>query len=203
MTETPVRNESGAPDQGGAPTENPAERYRRLADHFDKVVSAVPADRWDSPSPCDNWTVAQVVAHVTDTQLDFLGRQELPCGDELGEDAAPIERWRAARAAMQAAVDDASIAGRTYDGYFGPTTIGETIDTFYSMDLAVHGWDVARGAGLGDLEEIDDEDIARSRAQLAAVGDTVRMAGIFGEEVELPDGASNQDRFLAWTGRRP
>ena len=59
------------------------------------------------------------------------------------------------------------------------------------------------GAGLAELEEIDDEDIARSRAQLAVVGDTVRMAGIFGEEIEVPDDASNQDRFLAWTGRRP
>ena len=189
--------------ENAAPNENAAQRYRRLADRFERVVTAVPADRWDAPSPCEDWTVAQVVAHVADTELDFLGRQELPRGDELGEGAAPVERWRAARAAMQAAVDDPSVAGRTYDGYFGPTTIGETIDTFYSMDLAVHGWDVARGAGLSELEDIDDSDIAHSRSQLAAVGDTVRKAGIFGEEVEVPDGASNQDRFLAWTGRRP
>ncbi len=188
--------------------EQAAQRYRRLADRFDEIVTAVPADRWDSPSPCEGWTVAEVVAHVADTELDFLQRQELPCdvahdGDAAGTAADAATRWRAARSAMQAAIDDPSVAARTYDGYFGPTTIGETIDTFYSMDLAVHGWDVARGAGLTELEDIDDDDIARSREQLSVVGDTVRMAGIFGAEVPIPDDASNRDRFLAWTGRQP
>ncbi len=181
-----------------------AQRYRRLADRFDQIVSAVPADRWDAPSPCEDWTVADVVHHVADTEVDFLNRQELPVGEVPGTDAPPVERWRAARAAMQAAVDDPEVAGRSFDGYFGPTTIGETIDIFYSMDLAVHGWDIARGAGLSELEGIDDADIERSRTQLGSIaGDTVRMAGIFGPAVEVPDDASDQDRFLAWTGRRP
>jgi hypothetical protein len=29
------------------------------------------------------------------------------------------------------------------------------------------------------------------------------MAGIFGEAVAVPDDASPQERFLAWTGRQP
>jgi len=182
--------------------ETTAARFRRLADHFDRAVAAVPADRWDAPSPCDEWTVADVVAHVADTERDFLERQGLPAG-EVAPDAEPAARWRVARAAMQAATEDPAIVGRSYDGYFGPTTIGETIDTFYSMDLVVHGWDLARGAGLHEFEDIDDDDIAHARGHLAAVGDTVRMAGIFGEEVEVPEDASPKDRFLAWTGRRP
>jgi hypothetical protein len=95
------------------------------------------------------------------------------------------------------------VADRSYDGYFGPTTIGETIDTFYSLDLVVHGWDVARGAGLADLEAIDADDMDDTRERMASVGDTVRMAGIFGDVVTVPDDASPQDRFIAWTGRRP
>ena len=197
MTETAAENDQTA-------SEDIAQRYRRLADRFDEIVSAVPADRWDVPSPCEGWTVADVVRHVADTEVDFLARQELPVGDTSGDDAAPVERWRAARAAMQAVVDDPETSGRSFDGYFGPTTIGETIDVFYSMDLAVHGWDVARGAGLRELEVLDPADIERCRAQLGSIaGDTVRMAGIFGAEVEVPDDASEQDRFLGWSGRRP
>ena len=38
---------------------------------------------------------------------------------------------------------------------------------------------------------------------MAVAGDTVRMAGVYGPEVEVPADASAEDRFLAWTGRRP
>lgn len=183
-------------------TTTEADRFRRLADRFGAIVAAVPDDRWDAPSPCDEWTVADVVRHVATTQNEFLERQSLPTGS-APEGASPADQWRAASAAMQAAVDDPAIAATSYDGYFGPTTIGETIDTFYAMDLVVHGWDVARGAGLHDLEPLDPDDMARSREKMAAVGDTVRMAGIFGEPVPVPDDASEQDRYLAWTGRRP
>ena len=182
-------------------TETAPQRFRRLADHFDRVVSAVPDDRWTAPSPCADWTVADVVDHVAGSEFDFLERQGLSADDASGVD--PVVRWRAARAAMQAAIDDPEVADRSFDGYFGPTTIAETIDTFYSMDLAVHAWDVARGAGLRELEVITDDDIEHSRTQLAPVGDTVRMAGIFGEPVEVPDDAAEIDKFLAWTGRRP
>lgn len=182
--------------------ETEAERFRRLAAHFDRVVATIPADRWDAPSPCDDWTVADVVAHVATTQNEFLERQSLPTGT-APEGASPAEQWRAASAAMQAAVDDPAVAATSYDGYFGPTTIAETVDTFYAMDLAVHGWDVARGAGLADLEALHPDDLAHAQAKLSVVGDTVRMAGIFGEPVPVPDDASDQDRFLAWTGRTP
>ena len=32
------------------------ERYERTAAGFDQRVSAVPADKWDAPSPCEGWT---------------------------------------------------------------------------------------------------------------------------------------------------
>lgn len=182
-------------------TETTADRFRRLADRFTEVVESVPADRWDAATPCEGWTVADVVDHVSTTQREFLERMELGAPDASG--SGPLDAWRGSKAAMQAALDDDAIVGRTYDGYFGPTTIGETIDTFYASDLVVHAWDIARGAGLVELEPIAPADLDRIRAQMATVGDAVRSPGIYGPEVAVPDGASAQDRFLAWTGRRP
>ncbi|MEO7398299.1 MAG: TIGR03086 family protein, partial [Ilumatobacteraceae bacterium] len=95
------------------------------------------------------------------------------------------------------------VADRTYDGYFGPTTFAETIDTFYSMDLMVHAWDIARAAGRPDLEPIAADDLTRAARLLEPVGDTVRSPGIFGPPVEPSVDATDQDRFLAWTGRHP
>jgi len=61
------------------------------------------------------------------------------------------------------------------------------------------------GRPLGDDETIAPADLAWARAALAPMGEHVRMEGIFGPEVALPDDgdASDQDRFLAWTGRHP
>ena len=182
-------------------TETTADRFRRLADRFTTVVEAVPTDRWDAATPCEGWTVADVVDHVSTTQREFLERMELPAPDVAG--SSPLDAWRGTRSAMQAALDDAAIVGRSYDGYFGPTTIGETIDTFYASDLAVHAWDIARGAGLTELEPIEPADLDRIQAQMAPVGDAVRSPGIYGPEVAVPDAASAQDRFLGWTGRQP
>ncbi len=97
--------------------------------------------------------------------------------------------------------DPAAWAGTTYAGSIEMPA--ELVGLVALDELVVHGWDVARGAGLHDLEPLDPDDMARSREKMAAVGDTVRMAGIFGEPVPVPDDASEQDRYLAWTGRRP
>ena len=104
---------------------------------------------------------------------------------------------------MQAALDDESIAMTAFDGYFGPTTIAETADTFYSLDLLVHAWDIARALARADLEAMSPADLVHARHQLAGAGDVVRSPGIFGPEVAVGADASDQDRFLAWTGRTP
>lgn len=148
-----------------------------------------------------------MLAHIVDTERDFLVRHALADGLEAGDgDPVPADllgRWAATRDRVQAALDDPATAERGFDGYFGPTTIGAALDTFYSGDLVVHGWDVARAAGLAELEAIDPLELDLLTAEMETLGDAVRMEGIYGPPVEVADDASAQDRFLAWTGRRP
>ena len=70
-----------------------------------------------------------------------------------------------------------------------------------ASDLVVHGWDLARTAGLD--EHIEPEDIARVRAQAEAFGDALRSPQAFGPEVEAPAGADDQTKLLAFLGRNP
>jgi uncharacterized protein (TIGR03086 family) len=197
-------------DTTAVSTETAADRFRRLADRFATIVAAVPSDRWEAPSPCEGWTVAEVVDHIVTTERDFLLRMDVvpdpPAVPEIAGDDPPLATaadWAPIRSIIQVALDDPAIADHTYDGYFGPTTIAQTLDMFYAMDLMVHGWDIARGAGLADLEPFDPDDMARCIAGYETLGDTVRMAGIFGPAIDVPADASDQDRFLAWTGRTP
>ena len=179
----------------------PADRYRRLAARFTSVVAAVPADAWSSMSPCDGWTAADVVDHVVSTQADMLGR--MPFGSPVTD--APADRmgaWTSVRDRMQSALDDPDRAGHSYDGYFGPTTFAQTVDTFYSFDLVVHVWDLARATGLRDFEAIDRAEIARIVPEMEALGPNLRQPGLVGPPIDLGTEADEQTVFLAFLGRR-
>lgn len=173
--------------------ESVADRHHRLAAAFHLTVDAVPSGQMDHETPCEAWTISDVVEHVARTQIDFLGQRGLAAPS----DPTPV----AVSAAMQAALDDPTTAQATYQSYFGPTTIAETVDSFYCLDLVLHRWDIAVTAGLSD--HIEDADIKRCRALLSPMGDNIRMPGIFGPEVEVPSDSAPVRRFIAWSGRDP
>ncbi len=174
-------------------------RFEKLADHFGRILAAVPVDRWDAPSPCDGWTARDIVEHVVTTQRDFLTGQ--PFAPDQIAVADPLEAWPVVRALVSAALADPSTANHPYDGYFGPTTFAQTIDDFYSLDLVVHSWDLATAVGLEDLRSIDPSEMVAVRASLAKVGDMLRQPGLFGPEVRVADSADEQTKFLAYVGR--
>jgi uncharacterized protein (TIGR03086 family) len=177
-----------------------SERYGRLSDEFAKKIAAVPPDKWSAPSPCPDWTARDVVQHVIDTQGMFLGF----VGKELGPIPSvaddPGAAWDAARAKTQHELDDPKAAGTEFDGFFGRSRYDEGVNRFLSFDLVVHGWDLARAAGLDD--RIDPDEVARVREQADAFGDAMRGPRAFGPELQPPAGADDQTKLLAFLGRR-
>jgi uncharacterized protein (TIGR03086 family) len=177
-----------------------SERYGRLADTFAAKIAAVPDDRWESPSPCEDWTARDVVRHVVTTQGMFLGF----VGRELGEipsvDDDPGAAWDAARSAIRRDLEDPDAAKAEFDGMGGRTTFETAVDRFLCFDLVVHGWDLARAAGLDD--RIDPDDVARVRKAAEGFGDAMRGPQAFGPALDPPEGADDQARLLAFLGRR-
>ena len=108
--------------------------------------------------------------------------------------------FAAARATVQADLDDPERAGAEFDGFFGRSTFALAIDRFLNSDLLLHGWDLARATGLD--ETMDPDDVTRVFEQSRAYGAAARSPGVFGAEVEAPPGADEQTRLLAFTGRR-
>ncbi len=179
-----------------------ANRYRRLADRIDRVAAAVPDDAWSRPSPCEGWTAAEVVGHVADTERELVNRLGLADRPEEEAGLHPREAWREIRPVVQGLLDDPATAGHTFDGHFGPTTLAQTIDTFYCLDLLVHAWDLARAAGLPELEPMPADEVTTSFAAMLPFSETLRTPGVCGPELEPPAGADEQTRFLAFLGRR-
>jgi uncharacterized protein (TIGR03086 family) len=177
-----------------------ADRYRRLAEAFTATAEAVPADRWESPSPCEGWTARDVVRHVVDTHGMFLGLVNREVGEAPSVDDDPCGAWHAARDAVQADLDDPARAGATFQGWRGPSTFAEAVDRFLGFDQVVHRWDLARAAGVDD--RIDPADLRLASESVAYYGDDLRRPGVCGPALEPPPDADEQTRLLALLGRR-
>ncbi|MGD9531506.1 TIGR03086 family metal-binding protein [Pseudonocardia sp.] len=169
--------------------------YREKAEAFGALLGRDDTDPAAS-TPCEGWTVADVVDHVVDTQRDFLARHT-----DLGPrpDGDLATRWAAHSAAVEALPGD--LWPREYDGYFGRTTVGATLVDFYGFDMVVHRWDVARALGRDEL--FTDAELDLLETSIAGFGDAMYSEGICKPAVPVPGGASRQDRLLALTGRDP
>jgi uncharacterized protein (TIGR03086 family) len=177
-----------------------ADRYRRLSTAFAEKVAAVPDDRWDSPTPCAEWTARELVQHVVDTQGLFLGFVGRELGDVPSVDDSPVAAWQVASSVIQADLDDPVRAREEYDGFMGRTVWEEGVDGFLNLDLIVHGWDLSRAVGLDEAIDADDAAWVLQRAD--ELGDLMQKSGSVAAPVKPPPGADIQTRMLARMGRK-
>ncbi|UUZ58498.1 maleylpyruvate isomerase family mycothiol-dependent enzyme [Nocardioides sp. B-3] len=122
-----------------------AQRFIERADALAAILDSS-AQQWDAPTPCEGWTVRDVVAHVIDSERDFLARRGFDPG--LAPDVTDSSAARRDHAkAVAEILGQAGVAEREYDGHFGRTTIAATMADFYGWDPVIHGSDVARATG--------------------------------------------------------
>lgn len=163
------------------------------------MVSAVPTAAWDRPSPCEGWTARDVVAHLIDTQQDFLvdrGVLERPVAQVGGMD----RRWDDHVRRLLDVLRRPDAAGVAFDGFFGPATVGDTLVRFYVPDMIVHRWDLALAVGADPhLSEAEMTDLEEA---VASWGDALYLEGICRPGVTAPPGADRQTVLLARMGRR-
>jgi uncharacterized protein (TIGR03086 family) len=177
-----------------------SDRYRRLSDAFAAKIAAVPDDKWTNKTPCEDWTTRDLVGHVVQTQGMFLGFIGKELGDVPSVDDDPLGAWNAARSKVQAVLDDPQQAKTEFQGFSGRSTFQAAADKFLCTDQVVHGWDLARAAGLDD--HIEPDDLERVRRDMESMGDALRGPGAFGDAVEPPPGADEQQKVLAFLGRK-
>ncbi len=176
------------------------ERYAEADVPLTALLSAVPTDRWAEPSPCEGWDARDVVRHLIETQRVFLTGRGFDPGPAVDVDTDPAAAWRTHSAAVATILARPEVPGTEYDGYFGPTTVGETLIRFYVPDMVVHRWDIASAVD-GDRAFGDDE-VDRLEASIETWGDAMYLEGICKPGVVPPDGASRQVVLLARMGRR-
>ena len=111
--------------------------------------------------------------------------------------ADPAAAWREhAQRVREALTDD--VAATPYEGFFGPSTVGETFDQFYVWDMVVHRWDVARTAGMD--APFSDEELDRTERGIEGFGPALYMEGIC--RTASSPARDRTTRLLARLGRR-
>lgn len=155
------------------------ERYRRL-DGRDGL-----------PTPCDEFTVADLISHVVDVQIRFARL--------LGATVEPDASWVTVRAAMTHALTDPSVL----HGHIDHPSLGQTDCTrllaIATTDLLIHASDLAQALGLDDT--LPSGNLEPAIEGIEAFPPEVRAA-LFRPPVPVEPGASPQQRLLALAGRR-
>lgn len=176
-----------------------AEQHRSAVAALTAVIDAVEPDAWDRPSPCQDWAARDVLGHLIETERSFLGTREVGLGPAPELSSDPAAAWRRHVDEITPIVTDDTFLATPYEGYFGPTTAGETWQRFYVFDMVVHRWDLATATGLDS--PFSDDEIDRIEAATAALGDNIYMEGVCRAGVEAPAGADRQTKVLATLGR--
>ncbi|MPZ62476.1 MAG: TIGR03086 family protein [Propionibacteriales bacterium] len=173
---------------------------------FGAKVHDVPTDRWDTPTPCTEWSVRDLVNHLAGEHFwapHLLRGETLEQvgdrydGDLLGDD--PVAAWESAAAISRAAWSRAPSAGTPVHVSFGQIPLEEYAGQMY-VDLVVHGWDLARGAGLDAT--IDSAIAQRLLTMVEPNAAAFAASGVFGPPVAV-DSANPADRLLGMLGRDP
>jgi uncharacterized protein (TIGR03086 family) len=172
---------------------------------FTATVLAVPDDAWGKPTPCEEWSVRDLVNHMTGEHLwaPRLLRGETVeevgsayDGDVLGDD--PAGAWRTAARASAEAWAYANLGSNVHVsfGLISATDYAEEM----LVDLAVHRWDLQRGASVG--EAMDGAVVQHALNHVRDQADIYAGSGLFGPPVPTESEAAH-DQLVALVGRDP
>jgi uncharacterized protein (TIGR03086 family) len=181
----------------------PAARHAAVTDGFTRRVVGVAEGRWDAPAPVEGWVARDVVRHLVTWFPGFLEGGtgiRLPSGPSVDED--PVGAWLGQRDAVQSLLDDPASEARVLTNpHLGEVPLPQAVDRFYTGDVFLHTWDLARATGQ---DETLDEGMCRAMLEGMEPMDAIlRSSGQYGPRVDVPPEAPVQDRLIGFIGRRP
>ena len=118
--------------------------------------------------------------------------------DNVGDD--PGASYKAAADKLHEALGRSGVLDATWNMPFGAVP-GNSAVSFATLEVAQHGWDVAKATRQTPDFDQEVTEAAISAAQ-AAPAELVRSPNVFGPEADCPESASMADRLAAFVGRK-
>jgi uncharacterized protein (TIGR03086 family) len=178
--------------------ESPAARHEVVAGEFSRLVGHT--TDWSALAPVDGWTARDVVDHLVTWFPGFLagGGVELPSGPSVADD--PVAAWQHQADAVQAVVEQRGEESFTHPRA-GTHRLADAVDQFYTADVFMHSWDLARASG--QEPRLDDDFAGQMLAGMQPIEAMLRDSGQYGPAVPVPDDAPVVDRLMGFVGRDP
>jgi uncharacterized protein (TIGR03086 family) len=117
-------------------------------------------------------------------------------------DDDPAGAWRHLQDAVQALLDDPASADLVLSNpHIGSVAVPQAVSQFFTGDVFMHTWDLARATGQDDT--LDPDRCAEMVAGMDQYEEAMRGSGQYGARVLVPDDADAQTRLLGFIGRDP
>ncbi len=173
-------------------------------------VSGIKAAQLDLPTPCAGWDVRSVLSHLVGTLS--LGNAllssappdvsmapgDLPAEDVLGGD--PLAAYDRGVGQLLATAARPGMLDGTRSTPFGEMPVA-MLAGFTTLDIAVHGWDLAKATGQS---AVLDDGLASHVLEFARTAVTPdSRAPRIGPEVAVGNSALVTDQLMAFMGRQP
>ncbi|MFI8437790.1 TIGR03086 family metal-binding protein [Streptomyces sp. NPDC079020] len=196
-------NPHSAPAPAPAPDLEPA--ARRMA----ALLGSVEDHRLTAPTPCPDYTVRELLAHVVGLTAAFrdAARKDLGPASDVPPGSVPLVLGDDWREVLPPLLDELAAAWRAPAAPDGMTRAGgvdlpaPVAAAVALNELVIHGWDLARSTG--QPYRADEADLRSCEALMTPAEDRSGDGAVFGPPVPVPAGAPLLDRVIALSGRRP
>lgn len=181
---------------------------QQVVDETTKVVNHVSPGQLGNPTPCTEWTVRDILNHITGGATMFAISAEqgsvpdevigqLMGGDNIGDD--PQAAWAKAADRAMAAFRTPGVLDKMVKLPFGEMPAGIALNIAI-FDVLTHAVDIARSTE----QTVDETELVETALGLGRqmVGPELRQPGVFDAEQPVADDAPPADRLLAFAGRR-
>lgn len=169
------------------------------------VLAGVSRSQLDASSPCEKWTVGELINHLIGDQFYFAGAisGESPEGESPNfSDGDFLATFDIAAGAGLDAFRGDGVMETTYSLPFGDLT-GANLVGVAAMETFTHGWDLAKATGQDTnlAPELAAQLLVGARS---AVSDSARNVegDPFKHEATPPANASHADQLAAFLGRQ-
>jgi uncharacterized protein (TIGR03086 family) len=164
----------------------------RALDQAGDVLAAVHEDQLAQPTPCRDWDVARLIAHMVASPHHLLLMSQGGQPDWSAEPKTPAAgEWAAD---FRAGADDLIHFWHAQ----GEDADAGQID-WQTAEMAVHTWDLAQATGQN--ARLDPEVAERGLAFMSGALTPENRGDVFGPEVSAPADAPAYDRLAAFAGR--
>ncbi|ETK30989.1 TIGR03086 family metal-binding protein [Microbispora sp. ATCC PTA-5024] len=194
-------------------SENTVGNWRGLLaeahDALRRTVAGVGPDGWNLPTPCEKWSVTQVLQHATGDQIAFAAAITggawpsedpfAPSGRLDGDPVAYLAQALETSGAAWAGVGDGD------EGVPTPLPHGPLpawlAGGACALDAAVHAWDIA--VATGQPSPLSEEAARSLMTVAAAVVEPLRAYGAYAPALDAGPEAGEAASLLSYLGRRP